>query len=232
LVAAVCQDLKIAERIDSRLPPDSRRKMSAGIAAVAMIINGLGFTNRTLYLAHRFFESKPVERLLGENFKARDITDDALGHALDDIAEYGSSNLFAEVAFGIAIENDLLGLTNHIDTTTMLARISHTFSDSSHALHDDLAVQMGEAVLLEHCPHPSEQQSQSAERRSVQKKCEKCGLVHGEYDIEDDPQTIEVTHGFSKAHRPDLKQVILSLVPHSADPKPQNRFFQRHLQAR
>jgi transposase len=156
LVAAVCQDLKIAERIDSRLPPDSRRKMSAGIAAVAMIINGLGFTNRTLYLAHRFFESKPVERLLGENFKARDITDDALGHALDDIAEYGSSKLFAEVAFGIAIENDLLGLTNHIDTTTM--------------------------------------------------------LVHGEYDIEDDPQTIEVTHGFSKAHRPDLKQVILSLV--------------------
>jgi H+-transporting ATPase len=57
-----------------------------------------------------------------------------------------------------------------------LARISHTFSDSSHTLHDDLAVQMDEAVLLEHCPHPSEQQSQSAERRSVQKKCEKCGL--------------------------------------------------------
>jgi hypothetical protein len=48
-----------------------------------------------------------------------------------------------------------------------LTRISHTFSDSSHTLHDDLAVQMGEAVLLEHCPHPSEQQSQSAERRSV-----------------------------------------------------------------
>jgi hypothetical protein len=58
-----------------------------------------------------------------------------------------------------------------------LARISHTFSDSSHTLHDDLAVQMDEAVLLEHCPHPSEQQSQSAERRSVQKKCEKSGLA-------------------------------------------------------
>jgi hypothetical protein len=60
---------------------------------------------------------------------------------------------------------------------SQLARISHTFSDSSHTLHDDLAVQIGEAVLLEHCPHPSEQQSQSAERRSVQKKCEKSGLV-------------------------------------------------------
>lgn len=64
LVAAVCQDLKIAERINSRLPPNSRKKVSSGIATVAMIINGLGFTNRTLYLAHRFFESKPIERLL------------------------------------------------------------------------------------------------------------------------------------------------------------------------
>jgi hypothetical protein len=50
LVAAICQDLKIAERINSRLSPDSRRKVSSGIAVVAMIINGLGFTNRTLDL--------------------------------------------------------------------------------------------------------------------------------------------------------------------------------------
>jgi lipid A 3-O-deacylase len=57
-----------------------------------------------------------------------------------------------------------------------LTRISHTFSDSSHTLHDDLAFQVGEAVLHEHCPRPLERQSQSAERRSVQKKCEKCGL--------------------------------------------------------
>jgi hypothetical protein len=57
-----------------------------------------------------------------------------------------------------------------------LARISHTFSDSSHTLHDDLASQVGEAVLHEHCPRPLERQSQSAERRSVQKKCEKSGL--------------------------------------------------------
>ncbi len=156
LVAAVCQDLKIAERINIRLPADPRKKVSSGIATIAMIINGLGFTNRTLYLAHRFFESKPIERLLGVNLKAQDITDDTLGHALDDIAEYGSSKLFAEVAFEIAIENNLLGVTNHIDTTSL--------------------------------------------------------LVHGAYAVEDEPQTIEVTHGFSKDHRPDLKQVVLSLV--------------------
>jgi Xaa-Pro aminopeptidase len=80
---------------------------------------------------------------------------------------------------GVRLEDMILitasgseNLTNR-PLSPQLARISHTFSDSSHTLHDDLAVQMGEAVLLEHCPHPSEQQSQSAERRSVQKKCEK-----------------------------------------------------------
>jgi ribosomal protein S18 acetylase RimI-like enzyme len=62
-----------------------------------------------------------------------------------------------------------------------LARISHTFSDSSHTLHDDLASQVSEAVLHEHCPRPLERQSQSAERRSVQKKCEKCGLDSEEW---------------------------------------------------
>jgi transposase len=123
---------------------------------MAMIINGLGFTNRTLYLAHRFFESKPIERLLGVNLQATDITDHALGSALDDIAEYGASKLFAEVAFGIALDNNLLALTNHIDTTTL--------------------------------------------------------STHGAYAIDDDPNIIEVTHGFSKDHRPDLKQVVLSLV--------------------
>lgn len=44
LVAAICQDLKIAQRIDDRLPCDSQRKVSPGRAAVAMILNGLGFT--------------------------------------------------------------------------------------------------------------------------------------------------------------------------------------------
>ena len=67
LVAAICQELKIAEKIDSRLPQDPQRKVSPGTAVVAMIINGLGFTNRRLYLTHQFFESKPIAQLLGQD---------------------------------------------------------------------------------------------------------------------------------------------------------------------
>jgi transposase len=156
LVAAICEDLKIAQRIDNRLPCDPQRKVSPGRAVVAMILNGLGFTNRRMYLTSQFFESKAIERLLGPDLNAKDITDHTLGHALDDIAEYGSSKLFAEVAFGIALENNLLEDKNHLDTTSI--------------------------------------------------------LVHGAYEVNDDPKTIEVVHGFSKDHRPDLKQIVLSLV--------------------
>jgi len=42
LVAAVCKEVGIAEKIDERLGrKDPRRLVSAGAAAVAMIINGV-----------------------------------------------------------------------------------------------------------------------------------------------------------------------------------------------
>lgn len=120
IVAAMCKDLGIAEKINTRIKAkDKRRVVSTGKAVVAMILNGLGFTNRRLYLTHQFFETKPVEILLDEEIKATDITDHALGRALDEIAEYGSSKLFGEVAFEVAIENNLLGALNHLDTTSI-----------------------------------------------------------------------------------------------------------------
>lgn len=121
LVSAVSKDLGIAEKINLRIgAKDERRVVSTGKAVVAMILNGLGFTNRRLYLTHQFFETKPTEILLDEPIKASDITDYTLGHALDEIAAYGSSKLFGEVAFEIALENDLLGTLNHLDTTSIV----------------------------------------------------------------------------------------------------------------
>ena len=67
LVAAVCKDLGIAEKINRRIgSKDPRRKIQPGLAAVAMIINGLGFTNRRLYLTPQFFQSKAIEFLFEE----------------------------------------------------------------------------------------------------------------------------------------------------------------------
>ncbi len=120
LIAGVCKDIGLAEKIDSRINKhDPRRIVSTGIAAIAMIINGLGFTNRRLYLTPQFFESKPVERLLGENISSHHLDDNALGKALDEIYAYGASKLFGEIAFEIALENNLLGKLAHLDSTSM-----------------------------------------------------------------------------------------------------------------
>lgn len=165
IVAAVCKELKIASRIDKKISDnDKRQVVSPGQAVVAMILNGLGFTNRRLYLTQQFFEGKPVERLLDAPIKSSDLTDYTLGHTLDEIARYGTSKLFGEVAFGIALENNLLGDVNHLDTTSI--------------------------------------------------------SVDGEYDVEDKLSKIEITYGYSKDQRPDLKQMVLSLVVNGASDIP------------
>src|SRR5260221_12829872 len=84
-----------------------------------MIVNCLGFTNRPLYLTPQFFESKTVERLLGENLSSQHLDDNALGKALDEIYEYGASQLFGEIAFEIALGNNLLGSLAHLDSTSL-----------------------------------------------------------------------------------------------------------------
>jgi transposase len=160
IIAAVCKDLKIAERIDAVLGVHEKRIVTPGQAVVAMILNGLGFTDRRLYLTSQFFESKPVAMLLGADIKASDLNDYTLGHTLDQISDFGSSPLFASVAFGIAMENNLLGNLSHIDSTSI---------------------------------------SVSGE--------------YGQNQADDgEPIAIQITHGHSKDHRPDLKQMMLSLV--------------------
>jgi hypothetical protein len=43
-----------------------------------MLLNGLGFTGRTLHMYSEFFDDKPVSRLIGEGIEASHTNDDAL----------------------------------------------------------------------------------------------------------------------------------------------------------
>jgi transposase len=51
--------------------------LTIGQAIKAMVLNGLGFAHRALYLTERFFQDKPVNRLIGEGLEARHLNDDA-----------------------------------------------------------------------------------------------------------------------------------------------------------
>jgi transposase len=101
IVAGVCQELGLAQYLDDQ-EPGLQRHVSIGTATVAMVLNGLGFSNRRLYLVPQYFEHKPLEHLLGEGIKAADLNDDCLGRTLDWLYEHDVTRLFGGSGIGIA----------------------------------------------------------------------------------------------------------------------------------
>lgn len=93
IVAGECQEIGLAAYLDTLAGP-SQQQVSVGTATVAMILNGLGFSNRRLYLVSRFFADKPVEHLLGPGIVAEDLNDDCLGRTLDWLYDHDPTTLF------------------------------------------------------------------------------------------------------------------------------------------
>ena len=117
VVAGICQEIGLAEYLDALAGP-TQQQVSVGTATVAMILNGLGFSNRRLYLVSQFFATKPVEHLLGAGITAEMLHDDCLGRTLDWLHDHDPTALFAGIArqarrrFGIAARQV------HVDTTS------------------------------------------------------------------------------------------------------------------
>jgi transposase len=117
IVAGVCREIGLAEWLDAH-EPRNRQQVSVGTATTAMILNGLGFSNRQLYLVPQFFANKPVENLLGPGLGAEMLNDDCLGRTLDWLYEHDLTKLFAGIAsrarriFGVKAEQ------MHVDTTS------------------------------------------------------------------------------------------------------------------
>jgi transposase len=94
LVAAIIDELGIVQLIDNAIVQDHEQCIvSVGQAVKAMILNGLGFAQRTLYLTPQFFENKPVSRLIGTGIESQHLNDDTFGRALDRIYHHGVEDL-------------------------------------------------------------------------------------------------------------------------------------------
>lgn len=117
LIAAICFEIDLAGRIDEIVGP-TRRAVSVGQAVQAMVINGLGFVGRPLYLAPEFFANKPVDKLIGRGITADMLNDDSLGDALDRLAEAGMTQLFAAVASHSLEHFGIETGVGHLDSTS------------------------------------------------------------------------------------------------------------------
>ena len=164
LVAGMYEELEIGEMIDQAIAQEmGPRHVSIGQAVKAMVLNGLGFVNKQLYLVPMFFADKPVERLVGDGICAEHLNDDVLGRSLDALYAVGVTPLYALLSRHACVK---LGLS---------ARVGHVDSSSFH--------------------------------------------VDGVYNSKTGPEdgVIHITQGYSRDHRPDLNQVVVTLmVEHQA----------------
>jgi transposase len=125
IVAEVCREIGVAEWLDAQ-DAGSRQQVSVGTATVAMVLNGLGLSNRQLYLVPQFFDDKPVEHLLGPGVTAADLNDDCLGRTLDWLYAHDVTTLFAGLAlrarqaFGVSLTRV------HVDTTSFAVSGAYT----------------------------------------------------------------------------------------------------------
>ena len=196
LVKSTIDKLDLVKKIDARLPlaQSKQVKVTMGERVAAMIMNGLGFSNDRLYMFPDFLANKPIERLFREGISAEDFNDDALGRCLDSIHEYGTTQLFSELAFPIGQELGLLGASSHVDSTSLTLYGAYTPAEES--------VSKGVSPMVvdkvnEETPTASEQSPLDS------------GLPMQPPVLN---KEINVTYGHSKAHRPDLKQVVLNLA--------------------
>ena len=152
-------ELGIGDVIDQHIPQaDTFRKLSIGTICKALVINGLGFSQRRLYMVEDFFRGKPCEELLGQGVTADMLNDSVLARALDSLYESGCTDLFGLVSAAVCRTLGLSGTFAHLDTSSF---------------HLD-----------------------------------------GRYNSGQDKQesVIHLTKGYSRDHRPDLNQAVLSLI--------------------
>jgi transposase len=117
IVAGVCREIGLAEWLDAQ-DTHIHERVSVGTATMAMILNGLGFSTRRLYLVPQFFATKPIERLLGASITAEDLSDDCLGRALDWLYAHDPTTLFAGIALRARRAFDVAARQVHVDTTS------------------------------------------------------------------------------------------------------------------
>jgi transposase len=113
------EELGITEVIDKATQQDPEmRIVTAGHAVKAMVLNGLGFLNQSLYLVPHFFQHKPISRLIAPGIQASHLNDDTLGRTLDTLYDYGVTELYSLIAVSAAKRLGLRPTFAHLDTTS------------------------------------------------------------------------------------------------------------------
>lgn len=158
LIAGIIDDLGIENIVNSLIKTDKREKVSAGTIVKAIILNGLGYLSKPLYLFPEFFRDKPIEQLLGYGIKAEEINDDKIGRVMDELYNISLDTLWTNIGLNTIKMFEISTLYSHLDSSSM--------------------------------------------------------SVNGQYNyqVNEGDNLLEITYGYSKDKRQDLKQFMIDLI--------------------
>ena len=176
IVAGIVDSIGLVEIINNLLGEKPREKISAGHVVKAMILNGLGFVSKPLYMFPKFFEQIACEHLIGEGVKPEYLNDDKLGRVMDKLFIKGLDAVFLAISL------------NAVNKFNVSLRSSHLDSSSIH-LHGEYNSNLPEVIFED---EKSENYQEKTQVKSV--------------------KPINITYGYSRDHRPDLKQFIIELI--------------------
>lgn len=136
LVSEMFDELKIAETIDGLIEQDfDQRKVSIGQTVKAMVLNGLGYANQRLYLFPKYFEGKPVEKLIGEGITASDLNEHVCGRALDAIFEADPTNVYSAIAPKALACLNMTAKIGHLDSTSFHTDGDYKFEEEAGVIN-------------------------------------------------------------------------------------------------
>jgi len=178
IVAGIIASIGIVEIINELIGVEKDEKVNAGQVVKAMIINGLGFVSKPLYMFPKYFETIACEHLIGAGVKPEYLNDDKLGRVMDKLFIKGLDTIFFIIAVKAAQKFGVSLSTSHLDSSSM-----HVHGQYNTSLPE---------VIFE-----SQKVENSPELKELEVKS---------------PKEITITYGYSRDHRPDLKQFIIEMI--------------------
>ena len=149
LVAGMCDKIGISEIVDQACGTQAKNKnLTFGQCVKCMILNGLGFVSRTLYLYSEYFEDKPIDHLLGICIESDQIDDNVLGRTLDKLFSMGVTELYTKIALRAMQTLKIKVKSLHLDSTSF-----HVDGDYHSLLEqDESRIQIIQGYSREHRP--------------------------------------------------------------------------------
>lgn len=149
LVAGMFDELDIEKVIDENIPlSNSNRNISAGECVKAFILIGLGFVQRALYLTPAYLKTISIDKLFNRSLNIEYFNDDAMGHTLDRLYEFGTTSLFSKISNVACQKLSLDARFKHLDSTSF--HVDGVYNSNNEA--EDAVIKVTKGYSRDHRP--------------------------------------------------------------------------------